>query len=489
MITVKNKKANSIRTYMLRLFSLALCFVLCVSLLSGCKENAPPTLRILIEESDYDDTMGLHSQLNNWIAQFEETHEGMDVVLEVLPLDSKSRTPMIQQIRSELMAGNGPDIILMPNAYSDRAVAGSGQTPLINDVNMAMRNGVFLDISDYYNADTELDTDKLQQTVMNAGTVGDARYVLPLRYDIPVIYVDKKAFSETGLSDDILESNVIDLMKSVVAIEDNRAAANFRMHWIQPQFTMNFLPNLINYDTGEVILKQAELEAFFHAYQDYWLRLLRAFSNGALSNRPEFRQYLSDGDYWTDTGNFLFIGSLQHAVENTAIAKAKSIELEMYPVRSLDGSIIADVTYYGAITAGCQNPELAYEFLRAFLTEDFQWEKNLVDVGRIWRPAGYGWPVRTVGSFSALTEAVWARSEISFTYNAHKLTKDQVIGDNLPILDVDIDSARFSLPLEQPFYRACWTLYEKDTVKPSNVDISKLSREWIEKLQLHLDEG
>lgn len=487
MASLKNKYLRISSIW--RLLALILCFTLSFSVLSGCKENGPKTLRVLIDESDYDDTLGIHSQLNKWVAQFEAEHEGVTVVLEVLPLDSKSRNPMIQQIRSELMSGNGPDVVLMPNAYSDQVAAGSGQNPLINDVSLAMKNGLFLDISKYYDEDTELGTDKLQQTVMDAGVLGDARYVLPLRYDIPIMYVDKQAFSETGLRQDIFESNVIELMDSVVAIDDNRTAANFRMHWIQPQFTMNFLPRLIDYNTGKVTVSQTELESFFQSYQNYWVRLLHAFSNSSLSNRPVFYQYLSNGDYWTDSGNFLFIGSMQQLVENVTIANTKNVELEMYPIRAMDGSVIADVTYYGAISAGCQNPELAYEFLRAFLTEDFQWERNLTDVRGAWKPAGYGWPVRTEGSYAALTESIWARSEWTFSNNVNRIPKEALLSNDCSILSTKIDSARFSIPLEHSFYRDLWTLYDKEKMMPSDVDIPQLAQEWIEKLQLHLDEG
>ena len=472
-----------------RLVALLLCFSICFLVFSGCKEDGPQTLRVLIDESDYDDTLGIHSQLNKWVTQFEAEHEGVTVVLEVLPLDSNSRNPMIQQIRSELMSGNGPDVILMPNAYSDRASAGSGQNPLINDVRLAMKNGLFLDISKYYDEDIELAADELQQTVMDAGVLGEARYVLPLRYDIPIMYVDKQAFSETGLRQDIFESNVIELMDNVVALDDNRTAANFRMHWIQPQFTMNFLPSLIDYDTGKVAVSQAELEVFFQSYQNYWVRLLHAFSNSALSNRPVFYQYQSNGEYWTGTGNFMFIGSMQQAVENITIAKTKNIELEMYPVRSMDGSVIADVTYYGAISAGSQNPELAYEFLRAFLTEDFQWERNLIDVQGVWKLAGYGWPVRSEGSYAALTESIWARSEWKFSHGANKIPKEALLENECSILSTKIDKARFSIPLEHSFYRDLWTLYDKEKMMPSDVDIPQLAQKWLEKLQLHLDEG
>ena len=47
-------------------------------------------------------------------------------------------------------------------------------------------------------------------------------------------------------------------------------------------------------------------------------------------------------------------------------------------MRALDGDLVANITYYGAVGAGCETPELAYSFLRMFLLEETQWEKNRV---------------------------------------------------------------------------------------------------------------
>lgn len=93
MASLKNKYLRISSIW--RLLALILCFTLSFSVLSGCKENGPKTLRVLIDESDYDDTLGIHSQLNKWVAQFEAEHECVTVVLEVLPLDSKSRNPTV----------------------------------------------------------------------------------------------------------------------------------------------------------------------------------------------------------------------------------------------------------------------------------------------------------------------------------------------------------------------------------------------------------
>ena len=473
---------------MKRYIVMLVCVFLLLASITGCKK-VDATLRVIVEEEeDSFSTSGFRCQLDAWITEFEATHEGVTIILEEIPLDSQSREPMLQRLYTEYMTGDGPDVILLPNAYSDQAKI-FGQKSLFDDLNLAMRNGAFLDISKYYDKDEKLKVGELQKVVMDAGVVDGARYILPLRYDIPVFYVDREGFAETGLNPAVFESNLMDMMKAVAEMSDDRTACNFRMHWIQPQFTFNLLSELIDYDTGKVLSSEQELEQFLQAYQDYWVRILGSAQNGALSHRPEFFEYLNYGTFWTDTDNFMFIGSLQQAMENAVIAETKGIVLDMYPIRSTNGTVVSDVTFYGAISAGCRNPDLAYEFLRAFLTEDFQWERNISNNRRPWKLAAPGWPVRTKNSKDALVESIWRISEIHFNFYGHKISKESFINAQLPILDAPIDEARFSISLERDFWQMLSSLYNRDTNQASNMDINQAAKDWIKKLQWHIAEG
>ena len=447
------------------------------------------TLRVLIEQSDSDDSDGFYRQITLWIEEFETAHN-VTVTLEELPLDEGSRQPMVQKIRTEIMAGKGPDIIFVPAAGSDIART-SGRSYLIEDVPLAMRKGLFYDISEFYDADTELKTEQLQSAVMEAGVLDGARYVLPLRYDIPVFFVETDRFEKTGLSREIFDKNLLELMDCVVAMGNSWEAYNFRMHWIYPQFVMNAFSQVFDYDKGKLALTQEDLETFFQTYQDYWLRVLHSVAYGDIPMRPILYQYLSTGEYWTkETDSFQLVHSLQNALETVAIGKMNGATLETYPLRSVDGKIVADVTFYGAITAGCQNPELAYEFLRAFLTEDFQWERNLMGVGgKAWKLASYGWPVRTEGSVSALAEAAENRPLISYTARKYPVVFAGLTEEDLIVVNCPVDEAQFPIALERDLWQALWTLVDNKEKVPADVDISQLAEEWIEKLQVHIEEG
>ncbi len=474
-----------------------LCTILSVFLtvsLFGCDSAEPEAedskvLRVVMEGNDNGDTNGLIFQIIECMNRFEAEHEGYTVELETFPRDVSGRAEMLQRIRTELMAGRGPDVLLLRNAYSDYDKL-NPRAPLLDDMELAMQNGLFYDISEFYDADTALKTEELQSVIMEAGMLDGARYVLPFRFDIPVMYVEKNRFAQTGLSTDIFQMNILELMDYFVSMEDHATAINFYLQWINPQFTMNVFSWLFDYDRGSVAVTRDEMETFLRAYQAYRVRLIQATPYEETSYTTSVKKYIRDGKYWTtETDNFLLIHCLQNAVETMAIGKMKGAELEVHPVRSMDGSVVADITFYGAVSAGSRNPELAYDFLRSFLTEDYQWERNTVQNGSDWSLATYGWPVRTKGSFTEVAKSAQEASQNVYIPQKYAIDFSILTNEDLPIEELPIDSARFSIALEHEFWLALWTLVDINTKGPTDVDISQLAEEWIEKLQVHIEEG
>lgn len=81
------------------------------------------------------------------------------------------------------------------------------------------------------------------------------------------------------------------------------------------------------------------------------------------------------------------------------------------------------------------NVELAYEFLRQFLTEDAQWEQGRDMLNDEWPFAPMeGWPVRTVGSVRAL----WANAQQS-----GKLPDLLPTDSDVPLVEIKPDVVRF----------------------------------------------
>ena len=55
---------------------------------------------------------------------------------------------------------------------------------------------------------------------MEAGVVDGTRYVLPLRYDMPVIYAQDRALEEAGLDPAVLTRDLCTIMETVLETGD-----------------------------------------------------------------------------------------------------------------------------------------------------------------------------------------------------------------------------------------------------------------------------
>ena len=488
-----------------RLFTAALLLCFVAVLLAGCtqgeisnKETEPGsskpaeqdkiTLRVAVEASiagTVDD--GLHSFLRRLQSNFTLTHGDVEIVIEKIPKED-GREEVLQRLRAELMVGEGPDILLLPTLPTDNRDFFGFPEPLIPDVQQAMRNGLFLDISTYYDADAELDKAALNQDIMDAGLLDGARYVLPLCYDLPVVYVSKAAFAESGVSKDIFSYGAVDFLNAVAQFEDLADVGSFRHNYgIGAPLSFNFFPELIDYDTGEVSVTPEELASYLQAWQAYRVQFGKAIDAGySTSGVTDVQSCYGRGMgefpdiYWGIDGCFASCESLLSAADNVLLARSHGVELDMYPLRSMDGSVVADVTFYGAVSSGCKHPELAYEFLRHFLSMDFQHEPTKLDF--------YGWPVRTAESVAPRVEYVGIPHVLT-TEGMRIINTENVTDAEMPILNISIDHVRFSILPEVNFGEAVSDLYSSRDQMAVETDFEAEAEDWVKILQNHADEG
>ena len=373
-----------------------------------------------------------------------------------------------------------PDMILLPSSPTQYYDLSEYVEPLFADVRQAMGNGLFLDIGTYYDADSELDKEALNQTVMDAGIYEGARYVLPLSYNMPVAYVAKEAFAQSGVPQDIFTYGAADLMNAVAQMEDPATAACFYQTYTNgAPMIFNFFPELIDYETGEVAVTAEELMEYLRAWQSMQARLGEASAEGQImSYTRDLFVYFVGGfvTYWPENGFFASCDSLLRAADNVLLAKHYDVELDMYPLQAIDGSVVADVTMYAAVTSGCEHPELAYDFLRQILGEEFQWQTGEIHSDLDF----FGWPVRIKGSANPVCDVDIGTNPIS---------GENVTDTDMPILNAKIDHVRFPIPLETEFAKAVEGLYDARNKVPVETDLDQMAREWINKLQVHIDES
>lgn len=468
----------------LKRFLVFLCFAVLVAAASSSCGIGPEAAEETLSEDSELWVLTVNTRTKQLIEKvserFQEEHPGVTIRIDTGPDTSEEWEIYIEQLQIQMMAGYGPDVILN--------LSENISTPTyITDVNQFMRNGLCLDLTEYYNQDTELDKTGLVSSVMDAGVVDGVRYVLPLRYNIPVIYADVQQLEAVGLSVDDLKNGLSSLVE-VAPILDAGAIVSDYGDWFFNLYWMNCLSELIDYDAQKVTLEKAELVDFLSNYRDL---ISYGFDTTYV---PNLSSYINNNSFWALEEQCIFLGTLQTLPENLRIAKAEGIQLAVLPLTASNGSLIANVSYYGAIGANTSNPNLAYEFLREFLLEGNQWENNLAAESSALIDCG--WPVLTQNSWYDLDE------DLLRMLNGNPVNNSQARARKATILSVELLEEDFSALYVTPdavrFFPATqWDymvniqnfLNIKKNPDAMNIDIDTLADEILQELSWELAEG
>lgn len=481
--------------------------------LAGCgkPKEEPWALWVVTEKSAED---GMNEQITQVIEAFHADYPDIPVQLDILPQDAGERELVLKRLRTRIMAGEGPDVFLLPSCnartYSGRSWTASeyrtlndAVEPLFLDPMQSMRNGVFLDISDYYDQDTALGKDALQQTVMEAGTLDGRRFLLPLRYDFPAVYVDVEQVQALGIDPNMLDSSAMELMDIALTLGQPLFASGAEPGFCRTGGAFSLLPSVLDYDAGTVILEKSALAEFLETYQ-----ALEALMAGEHDTRqdPSMTLYISAGkDEQADIFGCnvpITVGMMSSAPCAVAIGRVEKREFRMLPLRASDGSLAASVTYYGAVGAGCDHPEEAYDFLRRFLLEENQWERNRplkrdtvnTNVEMQYYPVADGWPVRARGSIEPLWNTL-RRGVSGYGSDSEGLRRSrQIMGvrladEDIPLLDVQIDRVSFGHTLEQKLAETLRSLNDPKTGATLDADLDALAEQLIRELTWQMMEG
>lgn len=453
-----------------------LAFIFLIGCFTACSndEDDPVQLWVVTEETS---AHGMNAQIRFYIEQFQNEHPNISIHLDILPTESTARTEYIKELYNKIESGEGPDIYLLPTTdllRTDETYLRVAPM-LFPDVELAMRAGVFADISHFYNFDFSLGKSALQNTVMDAGVVKGSRYVLPLRYDIRTVYYFPDRIS--GSTDLNIESATIsDLMQYVIDVGDPVIASGIDNITSRANYTLvETFSNLIDYDFGEISLSAQDVKNYFTIYQ----KLRETMGTGIL-------EY---GEPWPYNVEKIVdhtpikVNSLASAITYSAYAKYTESTVKMAPVRTDDGDVIATVSYYGAIGSDCKHSKEAYQFLRIFLTEESQWQIKRLEYAEALLGGLGSYPVRVKGSAPYLWSLLKCQLETyhgSLYWSGYQSI--ELTDQDIPVLQTDIDIVRF--PFNNNFYQHWIQLndYSNDAT-PTDVDSEALSNAFIQDLE------
>lgn len=465
--------------------------------------DGPVTLRVLTNAMR-SERYGMHYELNRLIKKYQAEHENVTIELEFLPEPGEERETRLEQLRTEIMAGGGPDLYVMTPYIEVQLAAHVYNTVLdgglFPDVEQAMYNGLFYDVSALYDGDDGLNTEELTAGVMDAGVVDGARYMLPLRYNYPVVYADRARLERSGMDVEAMKSSVTGLFRELLEHGDtpwfNGGAAV-----VMRGDPFYLFPRVIDYKTETVQVTAGELVEFTRQCWEIEERC-NAICNGMPSvsmymvqvgSFPLALPELKDGgeDPYALRRAPLVVNSFSNAVHTAALARLEGVELEMFPLRCVDGSLSAEITWWGAVGAGSGHPETAYDFLRLLLLPESQWDlKRPVRDDAVPGLMASGWPVRAIGSVEPLWSELTAQLERFRDEGRTKAVLVQTFqdmpmtdGDILPLLTAEIDGARVPITVGSEWRMV---LNLRDEYRET---VDAEAQETIDALRRHVAEG
>ena len=487
---------------MKKICSLLLTLALLLACFSGCSygrdtmatpqppiytpEGTEVTLRILTE--DFDGISRMPDLIEEIAEKYSAEHENVTIEIEVLPFgkDDGDRDAFIEQMRVAIMAGKGPDVYLFPTSLA-------GNEMLFNDLKLNMQNGIFREISAYYEADEELHKEELNQTVMDAGTYGKARYILPLRYDFPVLAVNQENMKSYGLT--VEDINTTDKLIKTVLESQDQVLVNAA--YIDALYMDYFFPQFVDYENREVLVTDDEIATYLKQYQEWYNRFYADYWSDDLGYAgPSWvKDYKYEESSWINEGYPFNLEKLSSVLDSKMIAKVLDEDIEMYPLYSADGSLIAHIEYWGAVGSNCEYPDIAYDFLREFLSREAQWELDRDPIPTSTSSGFYedGIPVRNKGSVLPLVQVI-KYQVTDYLPTAEDAEERSLIlqavtieESDIPVWDAEIDEVRFASPrVEQMYSEISRVLFQDSN---PNVDYDEMAKEFEMDLRYLMAEG
>lgn len=349
----------------LSFLSCALCALLLLNL-AACGPKEPEKLRILIDQPYSTLDVGWYFQKLVYTA----VHMGIlesagQVEIEVLPndpMDVETRGGALTRLRTEIVAGKGPDIFLIgtgTSIYSSELLF-----PYPKGV---MAQGRFLKLDEYIENARYMDWDALNPVVMAAGRNEEGQYLLPLSYTFPATVYN---MAEAG--PDIPQDSIGKLSRTAAWADMRESEDPILRHagilyntQSQNRVASVFGPT----DDGRerLTFTQEEMEDIFK------IGINQDIERGENQVTALGQEPLGLKDASVPQNCKLDMGRGFDTEEfSTGSGNISDWEMEIIPLCSRNGGVTTTVSSYCAVSSQASDPETAFRLAELLLSKDIQ---------------------------------------------------------------------------------------------------------------------
>lgn len=342
---------------MKKIFLLLLALALLAGLFPGCEESSAPsapsdlgaeqtpeadlpTIKICLDlrAPDYE------NRQSKFLDQIAGRNGGFKGEFETVPgtryveggeSDSTERDAYLTSLKTEIMAGKGPDVFISACGTSEELCS------IFPYPVQAMNNRLFLPLDEYIQNSDSIEWDKLFPLVMEKGRNQEGQQLVPLTYAFPLFLYDQEQFR---------------LQAQRPMTWDQMRASQEEMVYEPVKYTdlSDLFGEPCDYDKDAPAITEEEL---FARCQD------QAAIDPIMGEAKGVRIQMVGGEFTAmngpDDGSPVTLE--EHGKQYT-----------MLPIYNLSGGVTANITTFAAINRNTEHPEEAFMVLEYLLSREAQ---------------------------------------------------------------------------------------------------------------------
>lgn len=282
------------------------------------------------------------------------------IQFEMVPQEEASRKTKLQRLRTEIMAGSGPDVFIVQTTWgwSPDEFINHYEEAIFSYPEKSMDVGLFLPLDEYMEKNTRFtDWDAQTQAVLRAGRSDEGQVVIPMTYYIP-FFVYPKAEVNIPYTKELTRREILDdpeTAKLGAALYTAIGRTYNESTEVFPDAIRDSFGKYADYQNEELLFTEDELYAI--ANEAFKLREVMDANEWP----PNYSEYMGD------------MGSLLWELRT-------STEMQFVPRYNIDGGITARVTNFMAINRNTKFPEEAYSVIDYLMQEDMQRNSRLYNI-------------------------------------------------------------------------------------------------------------
>ncbi len=338
-----------------------LCFI-CFTI-SGCDKpvdslvsvenstgNSLPFLNVCV---DVPSSRG--SSWENFLSTIRGNGKDFIVITETIPAQGSERDASLTHLRTEIMAGKGPDVLICDCIDPYFIGTGKESQALFPFPENAMDSRIFLPLDEYIADSDSLEWDNQLPNIMAAGKNEEGQQLLPFSYSFTVAAFDREQYN---LSEDLP-------MTWNEMLESTDPLVQYAAGIISFPGAMG---KVADYEAEEPAFSESDL---LTCAEQIWGQKEKQ-SNGQLS---ELMNYDAESGFYDPKDGVEYINfssyELAHVSGHVNLG-ASDKEYHMVPIYNTSGGVTAKIIAFTAINRNTNMPDEAFKVIETLFSRSIQ---------------------------------------------------------------------------------------------------------------------